>query len=372
MTDAALVGRILREYRLGGIDPADVRHRSGSVSGTCVRYLITLPGGTGMVVRAFRSDEPLAAPFQGSRIEPVAGWLEGRAATLAWLAERGYPAPRTVATRTGEPVGVAGIWLTWATGYVVGAPLAAAPGELALLGEALGRLHALDPAGLAVGLTAGLAVEQASWHPQAAIPVALRRLDAVETMLPGDWRPLHEEFRATLLTLRQAAGTLPMTVVHGDARPGNAIRTGDAEVTLVDWEHCGLGLAVADLGHCLLECQMDPGLPAGELEAGHIRPDESRIAAVLAGYTRLRRLDSAERKVLPAGIRYVTALRGALHFEQALIDGVRGAAMDARLDRLRNRLEVSKAVAEVASRHLGGPASRYAEPGSPVAGGTGA
>ena len=373
MTDAALVGRILREYRLSGLDPGDVRHRSGSVSGTRVGYLLTPPGGARAVVRAFRSDVPLAAHLQdcgtasvAGWLESVADWLEGRAATLAWLAERGYPAPRTVATRTGEPVGVAGIWLTWATTYLAGAPLTPAARELALLGEALGRLHALDAA------TAGVAVGRASWHPQAAIPAALRRLDAVETLLPGDWRPLHEEFRRTLLTLRQAAGTLPMTVVHGDAWPQNAVRSGDAEVTLVDWENCGLGLAVADLGHCLLECHLDPGLPAGSLAAWHIQPDESRIAAILAGYSRLRRLDSAERKFLLAGIRYTTALVGGLHFEQALIDGVRGAGMDARLGRLRNRLEVSKAVAELASRHLGEPASRYAEPGSPVAGDTGA
>jgi Ser/Thr protein kinase RdoA (MazF antagonist) len=366
VTDAALVGRILREYRLGGLGPGDVRHRSGSVSGTRVGYLVTVPGGARMVVQAFRSDVPLAMQFQGWGDVPVAGWLEGCAATLAWLAERGYPAPRTIATRTGEPIGVAGIWLTWATSYLAGAPLAPGAGELALLGEALGRLHALG------AVTPGSAVGLASWHPQAAIPAALRRLDTVETLLPEDWRPLHEEFRRTLLTLRQAAGTLPMTVVHGHAWPGNAVRTAQAEVTLTGWENCGLGLAVADLGHCLLECHLDAEIPAGQLTAGHIQPDESRIAAVLAGYSRLRRLDSAEREFLLAGTRYASALAGALHFEQALIDGVHGAGMDARLGRLRNRLEVSNAVAELASRHLGEPASRYAEPGPPAAGGMGA
>ena len=63
---------------------------------------------------------------------------------------------------------------------------------------------------------------------------------------------------------------------------------------------------------------------------------------------------------------------GARHFEQALADGVRGAGMDARLGRLRNRLEVSRAVAELALHHLDEPPSRYAEPGSSVAEDTGA
>jgi hypothetical protein len=93
---------------------------------------------------------------------------------------------------------------------------------------------------------------------------------------------------------------------------------------------------------------------------------------VLTGYSRLRRLNAAEREFLLPGIRFATAFAGAVHFEQALIDGVRGAGMDARLSRLRNRLAVSQSVAELASTHLGEPPSRYAEPGSPVVGGTGA
>jgi len=308
VTDAAVVGRILREYRQDNIAPASVRRLSGSVSGARVGYQLALPDGGTVLVRAFRCDEPLPAYLQGCGTASVTDWLLGRTATLEWLASRGYPAPRVVATRTGDPVGVAGIWLTWATTYVPGRPLAPGGDGLGLLGEALGRL--------------GVA--------------------------------------------------LPMTVVHGDAWPGNVIRTGEAQVTLIDWENGGLGLAVTDLGHCLLECHLDPGLSRMEPSAWLIQPDEARIAAVLAGYCRLRRLSSSERHLLPSGIRFATAFAGALHFEQALIDGVRGAGMDARLARLRNRLEVSQAVAELAARHLGEAPSRYAEPGSPVAGGTGA
>jgi Ser/Thr protein kinase RdoA (MazF antagonist) len=362
LTDAALVGRILREYRQDKIDPASVRRRYGSVSGTRVGYQFAQQDGTTVVVRAFRNDEPLPRYLRGCGTASVIGWLQQRTATLDWLAGRGYPAPRVVATRTRDPVGVAGIWLTWATTYVPGSPLA--PDGLDLLGAALGRLHALDATDATVGL--------ASWHPGAAIRDALGRLDGVETLLPPDWRPMHAEFRRTLLAVREAAGTLPMAVVHGDAWPANAIRTGAGEVTLIDWENSGLGLAVTDLGNCLLECHLDPGLPATEPSAWLIQPSPARIAAVLTGYSRLRRLTAAERQFLLPGIRFATAFVGALHFEQALIDGVRGTGMDARLARLRNRLAVSQSVAELASTHLGEPPSRYAEPGSPVTGGTGA
>jgi Ser/Thr protein kinase RdoA (MazF antagonist) len=362
VTDAALVGRILRAYRLSGTAPADMRRRYGSASGARVGYRIAPPDGPGMVVRAFRNDEQLPAYLQGCGTASVAEWLYGRAATLEFLASRGYPAPRTVLTRTGEPVGVAGIWLTWATTYVAGPPLALGGGELDLLGEALARLHALGAPDGAVG--------RASWYPPAAIEAALHRLGAVEPLLPADWRPMHAEFRQALLALQGA--DLPMAVVHGDAWPANVIRTGPAQATLIDWEDAGLGLPVADLGHSLLECHLDPGLPADQPAAWHIQPDQARIAGLLTGYSRLRRLDSAERELLLPGIRFAAAFIGALHFEQALVDGVRGAGMDARLARLRNRLEVSQAVAELALRHLDEPPSRYAEPGYPVAEGTGA
>jgi Ser/Thr protein kinase RdoA (MazF antagonist) len=122
---------------------------------------------------------------------------------------------------------------------------------------------------------------------------------------------------------------------------------------LIDWENGGLGLPVMDLGYCLLECHLDVGLPAGSPQAWHIPPDPGRIAAVLDGYARWRRLDDAERAALADGIRFAAAYIGAIHFEQALLGGLTGPAMDARLGRLRNRIAVSQAVADIAARHLG-------------------
>ena len=341
MTDAAVVGRILREYRLG---PASVRRYLGSVSGTEVGYRLRQPDGNTVLVRAYRADVLLAPHLRGCGTASVTDWLQGRAATLDWLAAQGYPAPRVVATRTGDLIGVAGAWLTWATSYVPGRALAPGSGQAGLLGAALGRLHAL---GAAPGL--GLA----SWHPAAAVPAALARLDAVAPLLPGEWRPLHAQFRSALLAMRAAAPALPVAVVHGDAWPGNAVVDGAGEAVLIDWENGGAGLPVLDIGYCLLECHLDVGLPAGRPEASRIEPDPGRIAAVLDGYARWRRLDGAERAALAEGIRFAAAYAGAIHFEQALIGGVHGPAMDARLDRLRNRIAVSQAVADLAARHLG-------------------
>jgi Ser/Thr protein kinase RdoA (MazF antagonist) len=355
LTDAAVVGRILREYHQAGVGPSGIRRLTGSVRGDRVTYRLGGRGGPGLVVRAFRTDVPLAGWFRGETIA-VTDWLSGRAATLGWLEERAYPAPRVIRTRSGDPVGLAGIWATLATTYVAGASLRPDTDQLRLLGEALGRLHALDPgtgAGGAGAGGAGAAVGRASWHPETAIPAALGRLEAVESLIPADQRPLLEQFRAVLLAVRQRAQALPTAVVHGDPWPGNAIRTAPDQVTLIDWENAGLGMPLLDLGYCLLECHLDVGLPGDQLAAWHIRPDEGRIAAVAAGYSRWRRLQPAEQDLLLEGIRFAAAFVGAIHLEQALIGGVRGTRMDARLARLRNRLAVSEAVAELARPHFG-------------------
>jgi Ser/Thr protein kinase RdoA (MazF antagonist) len=385
LTDAAVVGRILREYHQAGIGPTAIRRLTGSVRGASVTYRLGGPGGSGLVVRAFRTDLPQAVRFRGGGTAAVTDWLWGRAATLDWLEERAYPAPRVIRTHSGDLVGLAGVWATLATTYVAGAPLRPDTDQLRLLGEALGRLHALDAGTFADGtLAAGTgaagrgaagtgaagtgaegtgAARRALWHPETAIPAALGRLEAVESLIPADQRPLLESFRAVLLAVRQRARTLPTAVVHGDPWPGNAIRTAPDQVILIDWENAGLGMPLLDLGCCLLECHLDVGLPGDQPVAWHIQPDEDRIAAVVAGYARWRQLQPAEQDLLLEGIRFAAAFVGAIHLEQALIGGLRGEPMDARLERLRNRLAVSDAVAELARRQFDRARTRYAKRG---------
>jgi len=72
VTDAAVVGRILHEYRLG---PVSMWRQYGSVSGTRVGYEFRQLDGSVVLVRAYRADVPLAAYFQGSGTVSVADWL---------------------------------------------------------------------------------------------------------------------------------------------------------------------------------------------------------------------------------------------------------------------------------------------------------
>ena len=50
-----------------------------------------VPAGVGLVVRAFRTDMPLAGQFRGGRPAAVTDWLGSRAATLGWLEEPPTP-----------------------------------------------------------------------------------------------------------------------------------------------------------------------------------------------------------------------------------------------------------------------------------------
>jgi Ser/Thr protein kinase RdoA (MazF antagonist) len=349
--DAAVAGRILREYHQRGIDPGSFQRLAGSVHGASVSYLVTAADGQRLVVRACRADAPVPVQFRRSSRATPLDWLITRAATLDYLERGGYPAPRLVRTRSGDMVGLDGIWLTLATSYVEGTVLRPSVEQLGMLGGALGRLHSL-------GLVGETGPGQAVWYPDEVIPVTLARLDRVAGLVPPGWQELYAAFRETVLAVRSALGSLPQGLprglVHGDAWAANAVQTSQEAVTLIDWECGGLGLPVLDLGNCLLECLLDAEPARSGPGAWLVQPDEDRIAAVAAGYAAWRVLSPGERAVLLPAVRFGTAYVGAIHFEQALMDGVRGAAMDARLERLRNRLAVSESVARLAAGHLAG------------------
>ena len=389
MNDAAVVGRVLREYHARGIDPAALRRVGGSVASGIVTYLVSPdragraaagPPSVRWVVRACRADAPVPIHVSASPSETMLDWLMTRASTLDWLEARGYPAPRVIRTRSGDAVGMDGIWLTLATTFVDGPLIRPSLAQLRMLGAALGRLHALEVAAGAggAGWAGGAGAEpggagvpgHASWYPEDAIAATMARLDAVEALVPDDWQSLYQQCRSTARAVGQSLGGLPRGVVHGDAWPGNAVQSAPDTVTLIDWETGGLGLPILDLGNCLIESLLDAQpAAAGSAEgsgagpaagAGSrvrlVEPDEDRVAAVASGYALQRVPGASERALLPDAVRFGACYIGAIHLYQALAEGVSGASMDARLERLRNRMAVSDAVARLAAPHLAGGA----------------
>jgi Ser/Thr protein kinase RdoA (MazF antagonist) len=345
VTDAAVVGRLLDEYHERRVDPGQIRLLAGSEHQARVSYLITLPDGTKQVIRAFRADEPVPVCHQSVTGETVADWLTGRARTLALLADGAYPAPRPVRTRTGELIGVAGTWLTWATTFAPGPVAEPTLGQLHQIGAALGHLHlmAAVPGVIRIGDgPPGLAPR----HPAAAVPASRARLGAAGA-LPAVWRPMRAQVRAVLDEVADAARTVPETLVHGDVRARNAVQSSPSTITLVGWENGGLGLAVLDLGNALAECHLDAALP-GDPEQWLITPSPERIAAVAKGYAGIRVPSAAELALLPAAVAFAAAVIGSVHLELALAGGVVGPVLDARLAWLQNRLAVAGEVAAIA------------------------
>jgi Ser/Thr protein kinase RdoA (MazF antagonist) len=353
VTDAAVVGRLLDEYHERRVDPAQIRLLAGSEHQARVSYLITLPDGGEQVIRAFRADEPVPVCRRSVTNEPVADWLMGRARTLALLAEAAFPAPRPVRTRTGELVGVAGAWLTWATSFAPGPVAQPTPGQLRQIGAALGHLHlfAAVPGVVRIGDgPPGLAPR----HPAAAVPASLARLDRATGALPARWQPMHAQVRAVLDEVAAAAGTVPETIVHGDVWAGNVVQSSRAAVTLVGWESGGLGLAVLDLGNALIECHRDAALSGDQREQSLITPSPGRIAALATGYAEVRAPSAAELDLLPAAVAFAAAVSASIYLELKLTGDVSGPVLDARLARLQNRLSMASAVAAIARDCLTG------------------
>jgi Ser/Thr protein kinase RdoA (MazF antagonist) len=369
VNDAAIVGRVLREYHLRGIEASAFRRVGGAAASGVVTYLVGVDEAAPWVVRACREDTPVPVQASGAAAVTMLDSLLAQAGTLDCLEAAGYPAPRVIRTHSGDPVGLDGAWLTLATSFVEGLVIRPSLAQLRMLGEALGRLHALDVAGEPGGGLAGepaggptrnrdggLAVEpgRASWYPEAAVPATLARLDGVEALVPEELRGLYAQLRQTALTVQAGLGSLPRGMVHGDPWPGNAVQSGPDTVTLIDWETGGLGLPVLDLGTCLVESLLDVQPPAPGPAAWLVQPDEDRIAAVARGYASQRVVSPAERALLAAAVRFGACYVGAIHLHQALAEGVHGASMEARLQRLQNRVSVSEVVARLAVPHLTG------------------
>lgn len=360
MNDAAIVGRVLREYHLRGIEPSALRRVGGAVASGVVTYLVGVDEAAPWVVRACREDTPVPVQASGAAALTMLDSLLAQAGTLDCLEAAGYPAPRVIRTHSGDPVGLDGAWLTLATSFVEGPVVRPSLAQLRMLGAALGRLHALDVVG---ERSSGAAGERGggpagepgrAWYPEVAIPATLARLDAVEDLIPEELRDLYAQVRHTALTVQAGLSSLPRGMVHGDPWPGNAVQSGPDTVTLIDWETGGLGLPVLDLGACLVESLLDVQPPAPGPAAWLVQPDEDRIVAVARGYASQRVVSPAERALLAAAVRFGACYVGAIHLHQALAEGVRGASMEARLQRLRNRVSVSEVVARLAVPHLAG------------------
>jgi aminoglycoside phosphotransferase (APT) family kinase protein len=198
---------------------------------------------------------------------------------IAAAAEGGVPVPRPLAFEPGL-----GLLMEHVEGTSV-APRVLRRDELAgarerlpaQLGEALARIHAIDPAGHD-GLPGGgdPALEACElWE---------RTLDEIGEPLPG------VEAGLRWLRLHRPPPPERIALIHGDFRLGNLIVDPDGLAAVIDWELCHAGDPVEDIGWlCIRSWRFgNDGLPVagvGELapfldayeRAGGTRPDAGRL-----------------------------------------------------------------------------------------------
>jgi homoserine kinase type II len=195
------------------------------------------------------------------------------------LARRGVNCPQPVRAKNGHAIGRlagrAAAIVTYLDGLSARRPSARHCGEV---GEALARMHA------------------------AGADFALRRPNALSL---GDWPGLFETARAraddvapglaeeTTAELAALAGIwprdLPAGVIHADLFPDNVFFLDDKLSGLIDFYFACNDFLAYDLAVCLNAWAFDP---SGEFDVGKGR-------AIIDGYQRVRRLESAEVDALP-------------------------------------------------------------------------
>jgi Ser/Thr protein kinase RdoA (MazF antagonist) len=216
-----------------GIDPvAAVRL---SVHKTYVLRIDRRDGGP-WVARAF----PPARPRAGA---------EGDAAVLRFLERQDYPAERLAA---GEAVSDFEGSAVLVTRFVDGGPLPGGAAKFAMMGELLGRLHAL-PYDDSAGRPGGASGEdpRREGTPRQDLLAALSFLDAAGTLVGAAERGRFEQLRGQVRAADDGHG-LPEGLLHGNLlhAPDHAILSGQGPVA-INWKASGRGPRLADLAYLI-------------------------------------------------------------------------------------------------------------------------
>jgi Ser/Thr protein kinase RdoA (MazF antagonist) len=299
------------------------------------------PGAESQTFRVERREAPVAVlhayrrawvDWTGERQE----WprrVGACARLLAHLEGWGYAVPRVVRTRRGEDFALRDGWAVLLTGYVGGEAHDYSAAGLRALGEALGELHAL-PIG---------EVGESWWALGTVVPRVAGRLAEIDAKVPPEWREWHEACLRELAAWTGRVG-LPGAIIHADAWAGNAVIGGDGRATLIDWELAGTGPAVLDFGSLVLHGHYDlPGC----------LPDAGRIAALVGGYCRHRRVTDEELAVLTEAIRFGLVFRSALFFV-ASADGMWGERPRRQIEIERERYPAGPTLAAATLDYLAG------------------
>ena len=241
-----------------GIDP--IAATKLSVHKTYVFRIDRNDGGP-WVARAF----PPARPRAG---------VEGDAAILAFLERQGYPAERLAADDAVSDFDGSAVLVTR---FVEGGQLPDGAEKFAMMGELLGRLHAL-PSDDSASRPGGASGEDPSREgsPRQDLLAALAFLDAVDTKVAPAERDRFERLRDKVRTADDGHG-LPEALLHGNLlhAPDHAVLSEQGPVA-INWKASGRGPRLADFAYLIW----------GTGSWNPRQPNQERIDAAVNAYRR--------------------------------------------------------------------------------------
>ena len=175
--------------------------------------------------------------------------VEGDAAILAFLERHGYPAERVAAENAVSDFDGSAVLVTR---FVEGAQLPDGAEKFAMMGELLGRLHAL-PYDDSVSRPGGASGEdpRREGTPRQDLLAALSFLDAVDTTVAPAERERFERLRDKVRSADDGHG-LPEGLLHGNLlhAPDHAV-LGEQGPVAINWKASGQGPRLADFAYLI-------------------------------------------------------------------------------------------------------------------------
>jgi Ser/Thr protein kinase RdoA (MazF antagonist) len=199
-------------------------------------FRIDRKDGEPWVARAFPSARPRAR-------------VEGDAVILRFLERQDYPAERLAVDDAVSDLDGSAVLVTR---FVEGVQLPQGAVKFAMMGELLGRLHAL-PYGDSVSRPGGASGEDPSREgtPRQDLLAALSFLDAVEMKVSVAERKRFEQLRDQVRSADDGDG-LPEGLLHGNLlhAPDHAVLSEQGPVA-INWKSSGRGPRLADLAYLM-------------------------------------------------------------------------------------------------------------------------
>jgi len=223
------------------------------------------------VFRIDRSDgDPwVARAFPPAR--PRAG-VEGDAAILRFLEQQGYPAERLAVEEAVSDFDGSTVLVTR---FIEGGHLPDRTEKFAMMGDLLGRLHAL-PYDESVSRPGGASGEDPTREgaPRQDLLAALAFLDAVDTKVPAAERERFERLRNKVRSADDGHG-LPEGLLHGNLlhAPDHAVLSEQGPIA-INWKASGYGPRLADFAYLIW----------GTGSWNPRRPNQERIDAAVDAY----------------------------------------------------------------------------------------